>query len=151
MAIKVRVKGLREVEAYLEREKKKLIDGIVSSLSTIGKTIVKGIMDGSLSNWNDDSGKLRSSVGYIVLVDGKKVDEGGFSVVQDGSEGVAAGKAFAESLIPQFRKWIALIVVAGEDYASYVENIENKSVLAGGEIEARRLIDQMCAQLSKKE
>jgi len=65
----------------------------------------------------DDSGNLRSSIGYFVLNDGKIVmDE--FSGT---AEGIAAGRQALE--LVKVKHGYQLIGVAGMDYASYVESM----------------------------
>ena len=95
------------------------------------------------------TGNLRSSLGYVIARDGKIIKEGGFKQVQgrgenyekvffttkaqktvqfwargkagDGSEGSRQGLEYARSLA-RSSKGIMLIVVAGMDYASYVNS-----------------------------
>lgn len=95
------------------------------------------------------TGNLRSSLGYVVAQDGKIIKEGGFKQVQgrgenyekvffttkaqktvqfwargkagDGSEGSRQGLEYARSLA-RSSKGLMLIVVAGMDYASYVNS-----------------------------
>ena len=71
-------------------------------------------------NYIDDTGNLRSSIGYVLIVDGQIVSESSFEVVGKGKEGSEAGKSFAESLVKDHPTGIALVVVAGMRYAEYV-------------------------------
>ena len=74
----------------------------------------------STNSYIDRTGNLRSSVGSIVIVDGRVIQEYGFEQVKDGVQGITDGKEFAHSLASQFPTGIAIIVVAGKEYASYV-------------------------------
>lgn len=53
-----------------------------------------------------------------------------FTQVRQGNEGVRKGKALIEELSKKFANGYALVVVAGMNYAEFVEAMENKNVLA---------------------
>ena len=145
----IRINGIKEVHDYLLREIQKEISLVVESLDMIGLETVKAIRDGEVSNWDDKSGNLRSSIGYIIVVDGKIVNKGGFEAIRPGSEeGGRKGYSFASQLAPQYPKGFALIVVAGMEYASYVEKVDSKTVLAGGELFARKKAAELAKDLS---
>lgn len=98
-----------------------------------GDKVVNGIRSGEMSNWNDVSGSLRSSVGYVVCRKGRIVRSSDFDTVLDGAEGSGKGRELSRKLANDYAYYdFALIVVAGEEYAVYVEAIDNKVVLAGG-------------------
>ena len=155
MGIEARI-DIREIRAYLEREVRKHEKRLVAMLQYVGQTVVNEIRTSHISNWDDQTGNLRSSTGYIVSVDGIPQVESAFEMV-DGPDrakttvnGSQIGKNYAESLVPLFPRGIALIVVAGMSYASYVEKLKNKTVLAQGELEARKLVDKMIQELNAK-
>lgn len=100
--------------------------------------------------YNNITGNLRSSIGYVVAVDGTVRKEGGFKKIAgrgenyervsfktgtgknvkfwargkagDGSEGSQQGLEYARSLATSFKSGVTLVVVAGMDYASYVNS-----------------------------
>lgn len=110
--------------------------------------------------YNNITGNLRSSLGYVVAHDGKVIKEGGFKQVKgrgenyekvyfttkaqktvqfwargksgDGSEGSREGLEYARSLAMK-TKGMTLVVVAGMDYASYVNDIYHKDVIDSAE------------------
>ena len=146
--------GVDEIQRFLEKEVGKNVQRLIKSLQYVGEQVVNGIRDGSMSNWNDRTGNLRSSIGYIVSVDGVPQNISGFEQV-DGpqrEEGFNANQSrnYAQTLASLYPRGIALIVVAGMEYASYVEAMENKTVLAQGEIEARTLIEEMIRELNSR-
>lgn len=148
--------GKDEIRDHIEGELRKHIVRIVEMLKYVGQTVVNEIRTSHISNWNDQTGNLRSSIGYTVLLDGVPQVTSAFERV-DGPQrgdtnvnGSAEGSAYIRSLTPLHREGIALIVVAGMEYASYVEKLKNKTVLAQGEIEAQTLINKMLAQLDAK-
>lgn len=101
-------------------------------------------------NYIDWTANLRSSVGYVVIVDGNPVTVGDFAPVagKDGSgqEGAAAGKAFALSLAPEFPQGITLVVVAGMKYAKYV-SAKGYDVIDSGAALARKVVPELIREL----
>lgn len=149
---------MKEIRDYLEKEVKKHQQRLVEMLHHVGQTVVNDIRTSHISNWDDKSGNLRSSVGYTICIDGVSVETSDFQRV-DGPkrgekpnepDGSAEGRNFVQSLVPLFPKGIALIVVAGMEYATYVERLQNKTVLAQGELEARKLTAKMIEALNAK-
>lgn len=100
-----------------------------------GEYAVRGIRTGGMSGWNDQTGNLRSSIGYVVMSGGRTVGVSGFEAVGGGAEGSSEGKRVAARLAREYSQYPhALIVVAGMEYAAYVEAIDGKVVLAGGQL-----------------
>ena len=144
---------IEQIRAELERVAQKNVQKVVALLTYVGEEVVNQIRTGDISEWIDHTGNLRSSIGYIITIDGEPVKSSDFAPVK-GPElgdnevnGSAEGRGYANRLASLYDKGIALIVVAGMEYASYVEKLENKVVLAQGEIEARKLVTKMVEQL----
>lgn len=79
----------------------------------------------SYSTFKDQTGNLRSSIGFILAKNGAVIDEGGFKQVNgpegNTGEGLRKGRAYAEELARSSGRGYVLIVVAGMNYAGYVE------------------------------
>lgn len=72
--------------------------------------------------YKDQTGNLTSSVGYAIIVDGALVSSGGFRQEKPtATQGVPVGTSYVQSLAAQYPTGITLIVVAGMNYAAYVE------------------------------
>jgi len=102
------------------------------------------------TSWYDDTGNLRSSIGFVILDDGKIIFQSGFETVKSGTEGSRIGKEFSEQVAQrteQFKRGLVLLVVAGMEYAAYVEAMENKDVLASSKPYANRIVQEMIQQL----
>ena len=102
------------------------------------------------ASWYDDTGNLRSSIGFVILDDGKIIYQSGFETVKSGAEGSRIGKEFSEQVAQrteQFKRGLVLLVVAGMEYAAYVEAMENKDVLASSKPYANRIVQEMIQQL----
>lgn len=98
------------------------------------------------TSWIDQTGNLRSSIGYAVAEYGRKELEGGFKEIAQGKDGTQAAKDAIDRLIPLYTQTYALIVVAGMDYASYVEDMNGKDVLASTELWAKPEMSKLIAQ-----
>lgn len=77
--------------------------------------------------YTDQTGNLRSSVGYILLYNGVTISED-FKQVKSGSEGVSKGKQEALNNAP--KTGYALVCVAGMEYAAAVE-AKGRDVITG--------------------
>lgn len=110
------------------------------TLTRLGEEAVAYARDRAAEDsWIDRTGNLRSSVGYGVY-DGKaQAAASGFPQVKGGTEGPAEGRKALEGVASGLADGArqSLVVVAGMDYASEVEAIEGKDVLAGPELFVR--------------
>lgn len=138
-----RFEGRIALMEQLREQARKQTRKIIEKLDYVGMKTVAAIRDSEVSNWKDDTGNLRSSIGYLVLCDGK-IEGKNFQLVNNrGQDGLQPAKDFAQELAAQFPKGYVLIIVAGMNYAAYVEAIEGKRVLAGGEGYARDLLGKV--------
>ena len=92
------------------------------------------------------TGNLTSSVGYCILEDGKVITMSDFSVVRNGGEGAKKGKDLLRKLISQHSKGLVFIMVAGMNYASYVEAM-SLDVLESAELFAKSVLPNICKEL----
>ena len=127
------------LERWLSQSVDILNNELNSTFSYLGEQAVTKIRDRSGSDsWYDQTGNLRSSIGYMVLNDGRKLIESAFKIVagpnatqeSNGTQGAEKGRRYLEELSKSYSDSYALCVVAGMDYASYVESMDNKDVLA---------------------
>lgn len=120
----------------------------VRALSYLGELCVIEAKDRPQeSSWFDQSGNLRSSIGYVIVHNGKIVKYSEFNQVKQGTDGIKEGKELAKELAKQYTSGYALIVVAGMNYAELVEAMDNKNVLASAELFARSELPNMMAKL----
>ena len=102
----------------------------------------------SSKDYKDQTGNLRSSLGYVVAVDGRVADISSFEVVKKGQEGAKTGADYARKLARKYPKGIVLIVCAGMNYAAYVNS--KRDVADSAELLADRLVPKMLKQLGLK-
>lgn len=100
----------------------------------------------STNSYHDQTGNLRSSIGCIVVVDGRIIQEYGFEQVKDGNAGITDGKEYARSLASRYSQGVAIIAVAGKEYASYVAD-KGYDVLDSAEELAKKVIDMSLKEL----
>lgn len=139
------------LDNLLKQAAKILYDNIMSTLAYLGEDCVSRVRDRTGDeSWYDQTGNLRSSIGYAIYSYGYKQIESAFSVVKNGSEGASYGKKFVEELAKQYSDVYALVVVAAMDYADYVEAVDSKDVLASTEIYAKSKIDEYLRKAIQK-
>lgn len=119
------------------------INEAVYTLSYIGEQVVNAAK--TSGKYLDQTGNLRSSIGYVISVNGELAVKGSFNVVKDGAQGAKGGEQMAEALA-KAKGGISLIVVAGMDYAQFV-SAKGLDVLDSAEILAESLIPQLLGEL----
>lgn len=95
----------------------------------------------------DQSGNLRSSIGYVLFVDGQVKAENYVSFSNDNT-GIEKGKALAIDIASTIKSRIVLVVTAGMNYAHYVE-AKGYNVLTATEQEAKQTAKRLLTQLLK--
>ncbi len=153
---------MRALDAEINRQAERVESAIVRMLSYLGEQCLIKVRDrSSEASWRDRTGNLRASVGYIIVKDGRVIGRNGFDnslgksahkeivtfttkdgksvsytteVEAGGPEGASTGRAYAEDLAGRFSgEGYALIIVAGMNYASFVE-ARGRDVLAGAQL-----------------
>lgn len=133
-----------QIDAYIKKRMNRLKQAIIYNLCAIGEKVRNEAIESG--SYKDRTKNLRSSVGYIVVVDGQVYKTGSFGKPDGNSDGKNAGMSYARSLAGKFPKGIVLIVVAGMRYASYV-SAKGYNVLDSSELLADQLVPKMLKQL----
>lgn len=125
-------------EALVEKLNKVGTDAVTRARRTVSEN---GIPAAGYKAYKVRSGNLESSVGFALSYNGRVVSMSDFEAVQGedgtpGTEGSEKGKAYARQLVMQYPQGYALILVAGMNYASYVQEIYNRDVLVSGRLYA---------------
>ena len=97
----------------------------------------------SADGFNDDTGNLRSSIGFIILYDGEIVHTDFQQSPQgtDKATGVTTGTDYAEKLgLDHLNGW-AIITVAGMEYAGYIEAL-GYDVITGSTLGAQKKLEK---------
>ncbi len=101
-----------QVNAFQDRLEK----ATVFMLQYMGEELAKYAKD--QHNYQDQTGNLTNSIGYAVVKQGKILNYGG--EIQPG-EGAAEGLKVAQQMAAKLTNSFSLIIVAGMNYAAYVE------------------------------
>jgi len=130
----------QELKKELMVETNRIEQTIINRFAYIGEKAVSYArsLTPSEGSFTNRTGILRSSIGFAIFNKGTLVRISSFSSVKNGSNGAAMGKTFVKSLSGLANKGIVLAVVAGADYAFYVESIYNKDVISGSELVTKK-------------
>ncbi|MBK8807767.1 MAG: HK97 gp10 family phage protein [Bacteroidales bacterium] len=101
----------------------------------------------SSAGYKDQTSNLKSSIGGVLVKDGKSVTFRGFYGKE---EGISKGEGFINDLINQTGSGYTIIIVAGMEYASYVEDYHNLNVLKLSEIKMNIELPSVLQKLSQK-
>ncbi len=132
------------VRAFVERQMALKRQALINNCLYVGEAAVE--VARTKHKYKRQTGNLTSSIGYCILDDGKVVAKSGFEVVKNGKKGAEEGRKFLEELISRHSKGIVFIMVAGMNYASYVEAM-SLDVLDSAELFAKRMLPKMFKSL----
>jgi hypothetical protein len=129
----------KKMQAHVE----KIENAVLQRLQFIGETFVKNAR--SVDTYKDQTGNLRSSIGYVILKNGEQIASG-----FPGSTAVGKSRSLtvAQEVGSKHPKGLVVVVVAGMQYAAVVES-KNYDVLTSSSIQAQ--IDLEKAVLALKE
>lgn len=146
MPVEINSNQMAQFWESIEASLSEMKESVFQRLAYIGEASVKKARE--MGNYQDRTANLRSSIGYMIVMDGEVVTQStpvqAGSGSTDGSEGIAQGTALLNKLKGELpSKGAVLVVCAGMQYAWYVENVHHKDVLASAELEAERLVKKM--------
>lgn len=137
-----------EIEEALRKKLADELNAVVYSLYEIGLSAVNTIRQNHA--YKDQTGNLTSSVGCAVVVDGEIMQISGFEAIgPTGGQGAQEGRSYVQSLASQFPQGITLIVVAGMNYAAYVER-RGIGGMTGGELFAKQAVEDLLLEMQKE-
>lgn len=106
-----------------------VLDSIYLSLERSAIEVVNDAKN--RDTYADQTGNLRSSIGYVIFYNGEQVKAGGFGggasfpnedgVRGAGTTGTSAGEKFALEVGKKYSRGFVVVIVAGMEYAAYVE------------------------------
>lgn len=139
MAKELKTKG--DIKQYFDEFREVIHEKTILQFSRIGEEAVKVARNPHNGDWTDRTGNLRSSIGYKVTYKGKEVGRGGFfpsNTESHGKEGQAEGQKVIEGIVMDSDGY-SLVIVAGMNYAEYVQAYKNYDVLGEAELHARKI------------
>lgn len=138
---------MSEIDRYTEQQLERLRLVVVRNLAYIGEKCVNAAR--STDSYKDQTGNLRSSIGYVIVEDGNIINMSDFAASDKGTDrvtGQKTGKSYIKELAAKFSQGYCLIVVAGMNYASYV-SAKGLDVLDSSELLADSLVSKMLKEL----
>lgn len=143
--------NMSDINSYLQKRLDTLDGLMIINLNFLGMECVN--LAKSLDTYTDRTGNLRNSIGYVVVKHGNVVS----SVFEEGKRGPdfdskevpgeRVGEIFAKSLAKDFKNGYAVIVVAGMEYASYIEDVKHLDVIAPAQAFAKTRINQIAQSI----
>lgn len=109
------------VEDFFDRFIDRAEEQILKHLSAAGEKFVATARKSG--NYNDQTGNLRSSIGYIIVKDGDVISEN-YQLSEKGTDrytGLKQGQRLIKEIAEAFPNGYILIGVAGMEYAACVE------------------------------
>ena len=147
-----------DIARHLEDKAQRLRNALIERLMRMGEIAVTEARENH--RYKDRTGNLTSSIGYCVLDNGSVIIESSFNVAKgvwkddkghshpySGDAGSKEGREFLHSLISAHSTGLVLIIVAGMNYASYVEAM-NLNVLDSAEQLVERELPGLLKQLN---
>ncbi len=140
-----------ELRSVIARKFQIIEDKIVNALLYCGEKAVEYAR--TRNTYQDRTGNLRSSIGYVIVRNGSIIHQSAFQQVNGPERGKASengsnkGLAYAAEIAKKFTNGYVLIVVAGMHYAYYVETLHNLDVIGGAKIDAERRLKMIISQL----
>ena len=98
------------------------------------------------AGYKDRTSNLKSSIGGVVLKDGNPVTFRGFSGTSEGSK---VGENYLNSLLDNYSNGYTVLIVAGMEYASPLENYLGYNVLKKTELKMQTELPKVMRRLKK--
>lgn len=140
-----------QIGQWVAEQVERLEQALVRNMCVIGEQVLNAAR--STNSYKDQTGNLRSSLGYVVAIDGEIVSMSDFTVVQgpkgNNGDGAKTGKDYVLEVLRKFPQGIVLLVVAGMKYAACV-SAKGYDVLDSAQLEADKLVPQMLQKLGFK-
>lgn len=159
------IEGLDDFLDELKAELKQTEEDTIETLKFIGEqAVAEARRKGKNNDYTDRTGNLRSSIGYMIIKDGKAIamsqpeifdgTQPRKSVGKDGkprkskkpsrgTQGAQEMKQLLRQLQSEYPDGITLVLCAGMIYASYVEDIHHRDVLTSAKLLAEKLARQL--------
>lgn len=147
MPIKLKT-SQKDIMFHIDKKVEAIRDAVISVLFDVGLQCVTEARNNP--GYMDQTGNLRSSIGFCVVHEGQIVEKVLSRDLGDGGPSSAAGMSASDRLMERLaqgrRSGFSLIVAAGMSYAVYVEG-RGRNVISSAELLAGRLVPRMLETL----
>ena len=134
MGLRISESIQKSLNAKIDETFKNAVKEFVLKLAEAGEISVRTAIQ--RGNYEDRTGDLRNSIGYLVAIDGVSAAES-FTATNPGREAREKAMLKASEV-----KGLTLIVIAGKSYAAYVQSQGFDVLASAGQI-ARKLIPEL--------
>ena len=137
---------MADIADYIANQLKASQQALVKVFEYVGESCIAEAR--VAGNYTDRTGNLRSSIGYVIVVDGKvqKTVIVSPSKGDDKSKGKTSAVNMLKELVHGYPNGVALVIVAGMNYAGYVE-ARNYNVLLSAEQLSKTMLPMLLRQL----
>ena len=138
-----------DVERWFDHFQDRAEEKIFKLLSAGGEKFVE--IARKKGSYHDQTGNLRSSIGYIIAIDGEIVSEN-FEESEKGSDkntGKVKGRQVAEDISLSYPNGYIIVGVAGMDYAAAVE-ARGHEVVTGANTQCNEYLKKALQSVFKK-
>jgi hypothetical protein len=133
-----------EITAELNRRVALIEKAILLRLQRVGEAFVKNARENG--TYMDQTGNLRSSIGYIVLNNGQQISSATPGTTNEGRQ---QAREIISEVGAKYPKGFVLICVAGMDYAAAVES-KGRDVITASSIIAEETLKKSLNELKGK-
>jgi len=134
-----------DIRRHLNRGAARIEEQIIIRLRYLAEATIA--VARQTNSYMDQTGNLRSSIGYLILKNGRVIDES-FEQVKEGAEGTAAGRKHAKQVASEYPLGYVLVVVAGMHYGAILE-ANGVDVLSSAEMYAKSKTPEMLKKLKQ--
>lgn len=127
------IDSLKEVKRAADEFEKSVHEELVQKLIASGEELVR--IARSSRTYQDRTGNLTASIGYGVFLDRKMVAHGGFTNAVAAEKGLRVLETAGQRLSDGY----VLVIVAGMEYAEYVES-QGRVVLASAKAQSDNVL-----------
>lgn len=141
-----------DIEADMKKFAEDAYRATLAELTNIGFEFVKAAREKTKDQggFNDQTGNLRSSIGFIIMYNGKEAFAD-FRTGEKGTDratGVAKAREYATEVAKEHPNGWALITVAGMEYASWVEGM-GYDVITGSTLDGKKKMQEAEKNIEK--
>lgn len=141
---------ITDLEGYIKQRLERVQQAVLNAYNLAGLEFVKSarIKTKAEGGFGDITGNLRSSIGYIVMLNGKQMFAD-FTEADFGTErapGTLQGSIFANEIADGYPRGIVLVCVAGMQYAAAVES-KGYDVITGSTLELETRLKQLLSEI----
>jgi hypothetical protein len=145
--MKMKLKDTKALQKEISEKGKNFQKALVYSLEVLLEKLINHAKQSG--EYVDRTGNLKSGIGGVVLLNKKPITYKGFEQVLEGAEGIQRSESFLESLIPNMPNGYVILIVAGMDYASYVQEGHGLNVLQSSSLRLDVELPKVLSQLKK--